>query len=103
MMTSGYELRKITRAPLSAPRAARRVSLQQVARDRATLELVRPFVDPVDAHVAHHAFDRHLFRVSHPSVDLHDTVDDPPDHAGARQLRDRRLVPCVATLVGLPG
>src|ERR1700732_5414652 len=103
MSTSGYGLRKITCASWSAPCAERRVSLQQVARDRPALDLVCSFVDPVDANVAHDALDRHLFGVAHPAVDLHDPVDDPPDHAGACQLRNRRLVPGVATLVGLPG
>src|ERR1700694_6165373 len=103
MSTSGYGLRKITCASRSAPCAERGVSLQQVARDRPTLDLVSSFVDPVDANVAHDALDRHLFRVAHPTVDLHDPIDDPPYHAGARQLRDRRLVPRVAALVHLPG
>src|SRR5438445_13490886 len=103
MSTSGYELRKITCAPASAPRAQRRVPLQQVARNRTALDFVRSLVDPVDTNVAHHALDGHLFGVAHAAVDLHHPVDDPPDHAGTRQLRDRRLVPSVAALVRLPG
>src|SRR2546430_15836481 len=103
MSTSGSVLWKITCAPWSVPCAERRVSLEQVPRDRPPLDLIGSLVDPVDANIPHHPLDWHLFGVPHPAVDLHHAVDDSPDHAGAGQFRDRRFVPDVAALVGLPG
>jgi hypothetical protein len=79
------------------------VAPEQVAGDRAALDLVGPLEDAQQPDVAVEALDRQFAGVAHAAVDLHDPVDDLVGLHPAEELGDGLRVARVPPHRHLPG